>query len=102
MADYIRRVGVCFQCARWYQILAEDALDPDRVVILENHHYTIGDEAPCVMRGFGGLKWVLALVDGRVVTTTNLWHQGEIPQRFRARFPANSRQVREPVRELEL
>ena len=41
-------------------------------------------------RGFGGAEHFFKFFDGRIVRTTNLWHQGDIPARFRLLLPDNA------------
>src|SRR5205823_2378018 len=42
-------------------------------------------------RGFGGTRFVIEMFDGTRFVTTNLWTQGEIPDRFRHLLPDNAR-----------
>lgn len=52
--------------------------DKPNVARIKGEHYMIGDEAD-KFKGFGGQSFTIAFNDGREVTTTNLWHQGDIP-----------------------
>lgn len=75
----------------WQQKLLDDAADPDRVAIIDGVHYYIDDEDDnSRFRGFDGAKFVIRFHDGREVTTTNLWCQGNIPDEFRDLFPNNA------------
>lgn len=80
--------SLCFMCLFWIE-LVEERGDP-RHLVSNGHHYTIHDENMRGMRGFGGRKWAVYFHDGRREITTNLWHQGEVPERFRERLPDNA------------
>lgn len=41
--------------------------------------------------GFGGDKWLIEMTDGRKFETTNLWHQGHIPEHLLKHFPINAK-----------
>lgn len=79
-----------FQREFWQQKLLDDAREPDRVAIIDGTHYYIDDEDDSRFRGFDGAKFVIKFHDGREVTTTNLWCQGDIPDEFRDLFPNNA------------
>ena len=63
----------------------------DVAVIVNGTFYTVGDpvheEPPRKTEhlGFGGARWDIEFNDGRRLTTHNLWHGGQIPERFRSR-----------------
>lgn len=59
-------------------------------VVADGAHYRIGPEDAQGFRGFGGAAWIVRFYDGRVVRTTNLWHQGEIPPAWRGLLPDNA------------
>jgi hypothetical protein len=42
------------------------------------------------MRGYGGAKWRVQFLDGREVETSNLWHQGTVPEQYRRYLPDNA------------
>lgn len=80
---------LCFHCLFWTELLEADRTD---MFVAEGHHYHIGPEegggpGGIRARGYGGRKHFVQFKDGRRVTTTNLWHQGEVPKRFRDKFP---------------
>lgn len=65
----------CFHEDFWNNTLDEDA------VIVNGKCYHIGDEdSRSSFRGFDGMKYTIKFNDGRVVETTNLWYQGEVPE----------------------
>lgn len=79
---------LCFSDLHWYELY----LDRDNAnsVRINGRHYYIGDPNAIGLRGFGGRKYVIKFHDGRIVETTNLWTQGEIPDRWRERLPDNA------------
>lgn len=61
------------------------------VARIDGDHYIVGaEDAPNSMRGYGGRKFGIKFNDGRVVITTNLWHQGTIPEAWREKLPNNA------------
>jgi len=83
---------VCFNCWFW-QRKVDNKADPNQVVINGNCYY-IGDERPSIDRGFGGrLFHIQRLPAGEVIRTTNLWHNGIVPEHFRERLPNNAKFV---------
>lgn len=80
--------NLCFDCWFW-----AEHIKPGGIVIA-GHHYELGPEQPKQlprMRGMGGrLFRIRMLADGRIVETTNLWSQGEVPAHFRQRYPDNA------------
>ena len=78
----------CFSCLFWLGKLI--IKDQPYTVRADGNHYMIMAEKDTGMRGYGGHKWIITFKDGRVVTTTNLWHQGVIPKHFQDRLPDNA------------
>lgn len=78
----------------WIGCLFHDRADPTIVAVIDGEHYVIAPEDEnrsfWSARGFGGRKFVIRFFDGREVTTTNLWHQGTIPPKFRDQMPDNA------------
>ena len=71
----------CFTKHYWLGFVARKK-DKD-VVRINGIHYVIGDEnSLSCFRGFDGQRFRVYFIDGRVVETTNLWHQGQIPKEF--------------------
>jgi hypothetical protein len=85
--------------AFWDQKVA--VRDDPASVRIRGHHYHIGPETGGVWRkypgrrGFNGRKFTIRFFDGRIVTTTNLWGQGRIPESHRERLPDNAEFVEE-------
>ena len=62
----------------------EKVKNKDKVAIINNNCYTIGDEEHTGCdRGFDGAKFTIRFNDGRIVQTTNLWDNGKVPEEFR-------------------
>jgi len=74
----------CFHCDFWVQ-----KIQSGKGVRINGHHYQIGREGDA-FPGFSGRRFVILFRDGTRVVTTNLWHQGEIPERFRDTLPDNA------------
>lgn len=98
---------LCFECYFWLEeILAAqngDIFRNGRKVVRVRQegglwHYIIGPEdtsnEEVKLRGFGGVKFRIKFTagpfEGQTITTTNLWCQGVIPERFWKRLPANA------------
>ena len=82
----------CFDCDYWLKLHEDDITNrKDHKYVIENGtHYVIEPEdSTDYFRGFGGTKVRIKFFDGTEVISTNLWHQGEIPERFRDIMPDN-------------
>lgn len=89
-SDMVRR-QLCFDCLFWAEQLEEHYLKGESVVV-DGCHYLVGEEsANGWMCGFGGARFDIERFDGTRLTTTNLWHHGQIPGHFRERMPDNAR-----------
>lgn len=82
--------GVCFNCAFWIINQKKHAEYPN-YFIADGNSYYIGDEHAKSEHGFGGARFRVTFPDGRVVETTNLWHQGTIPEWQRPERPDNAK-----------
>jgi len=81
---------LCFNCDFWDQYAKR--VDDPRCVRVNGTHYVIAaDEPDGMFRGFGGQGFTVQFFDGRTVATSNLWHQGTIPELFRDRLPDNAK-----------
>ena len=83
----------CFDCAFWCK---RAKVDLHRSVIVESENgreaFFIGNENADerAFRGHGGRQFNIKFHDGREVTTTNLWHNGIIPEVWYAHLPVNA------------
>lgn len=81
----------CFECHFWLeQFVADLTREGDRTVIVEDggvlkHFIVAPEDDKSVMRGYGGHRFRILMNGAKVIETTNLWSQGEIPERFRGK-----------------
>lgn len=67
----------CFEDEFW-----QDTLDKD-VIIIGGRAYHAGDEdSKSVFRGFGGVMNTIKMKDGRIIKSSNLWDNGQIPAKY--------------------
>ena len=97
LGNKLKLLKICFTCDFWVEKF--EGLNNIFVARIDNKHYTIGPEKDTGGdRGFDGQKFVIKFNhdkwNGNPVTTTNLWHQGEIPERFRKYLPNNAEFVK--------
>jgi len=111
MSNVIKRTGICEFCGKDFtQIMEKDAHLRDhchdcyfwfkkvnlsenhqaRRVIVKSQHYMIGRNHFEPFKGFGGRDFTIQFHDGRKIETSNLWHQGEIPESFKKFLPDNA------------
>ena len=74
--------------AYWRDQLA----DRSNAAVINGVHYRIGPPGG-EFRGFGGREYDIEFLDGRKVTTRNLWYQGPIPPKYLIQIPDNARWV---------
>ena len=70
----------CYSTNFWNEI----ASDKDNHIFIDGVSYLIApedDDSP--FRGSAGRNFKIKFDDGKIVETTNLWCQGEIPEEFR-------------------
>ena len=82
--------SLCFECDFWRCICSTAG----QKVIVGNIVYQPAPEQPQGYRGFlgfGGQRFDIEFLDGRRMTSTNLWCNGHIPERFKSRLPDNAR-----------
>src|SRR5690606_34918255 len=81
----LREKGLCFTCNFWTTVV-EEVNKSDKHVIVDGIKYTVGPQKipKYGFRGHGGALFIIKLLNSdRIIKTTNLWCQGEIPERFR-------------------
>ena len=76
--------------AVFYRDFWKNALENPFSVIIGGNCYTIGDENKTGFRGFGGAKFKIKITkatkvynEGEIIVTTNLWHRGEVPDKYK-------------------
>lgn len=93
----LRRRQMCFIDTFWAELLEADKRHLFAVVTDDYVHYWIGDEDASPKRGpgrgFDGRRFRVSFKDGRVLWTTNLWHQGTIPENWQDRYIPNAEVV---------
>lgn len=88
---YTNGTSTCYPCVFWQTWVADR--DRPYAVRVGGHHYSIHAAPPGTPKAHKGMSGDLRTVrffDGRTVETDNVWHQGEIPVRFRAQLPDNA------------
>jgi len=84
---------LCFKCWFWIGHIRE--VYSSMSVRVGGQHYRLSNPVMADPEraglGHGGAKFLIEFEDGRVVETNNLWHQGEIPERFSDRLPTNAK-----------
>lgn len=81
----------CHECGFWIDQADEDRTGASHLVTPDWEHYRIGAEDGGPFRGFGGHPFRVVWLDPEreATETTNLWHQGQIPERHHHRFEVN-------------
>jgi len=82
--------NLCFDCSFWTKKINISEADEAKRVIIDGQHYRLGSAHSVPFRGFGGRKFTVLFHDDRIIETSCLWHQGEIPEEFRERLPDNA------------
>lgn len=80
------RDGLCFICAFW-ELRAEAGCP----TVIEHCVYTPGRRTSGEFRGCAGRRFDIEYLDGRRITTFDLWVGGVIPERWRKRLPDTAR-----------
>lgn len=92
-SDSVLCSSECFHDHYWMQRVNRQ--DVPTQVVVNGCVYQIGDEnSSSSFRGFDGRKFEIEFFDGRRVVTTNLWYNGEIPEKFRELLPDNAKFIR--------
>lgn len=85
--------SACFFDHYWMERVNNQ--DSKTQVVVDGWVYQIEPEDSCSsFHGFDGAKFVIEFFDGRRVTTTNLWSNGEIPEKFRDKLKDNAKFIR--------
>lgn len=81
---------LCFSCNFWYELVKiRDGL---RVLRTSGWHYFLGDDdprTPIKEKGYAGEAHYIRFNDGRLVRTTDLRSNGQIPAEWSIHLPAN-------------
>jgi hypothetical protein len=72
----------------------DKTINGNKVARINGVHYVIGKEdVSYFWRGNGGHKFKIKFSDGEEITTTNLWHQGGIPEELKTILKDNAEWV---------
>ena len=88
--DVIIERQLCHTCNFW-QTHIEHKDDPE-CIRAGHKHYRVYPDKNSGFKGFGGHTFTIEMLDGRIITTSNLWQQGEIPERFWEQLPDNAKE----------
>ena len=77
---------LCWDCDFWMDRIVSDL--PKATI--GGKFYYINPNEHSEFKGFGGRRFKIRFLDGTLTETTNLWLNGEIPERFRDRLPDNA------------
>lgn len=83
----------CYSCNLW--VNRSKHMERNQLVTAGGDFYTLGDEDPKnLFRGFGGAKFQF-MVDGALLTSTNVWYGGRVPSHLMNLFPTNAVLIKE-------
>ena len=68
--------------------------DKDEYIRIDGVCYHLGNEKD-MFRGFGGSQFKIKFFDGREITSTNLWHNGDIPEKYKGELCDNAEFIRD-------
>ena len=54
-------------------------LDDEAIIINQSCYHAAPEDDNSGFRGFGGKRFKIKMHSGKIIETTNLWHQGRIP-----------------------
>lgn len=91
---------ICFSCAFWIRLLTKP--HENRIITPDHKHFQaawwgIQRGARSNLLGFGGRVFRIEFLDGKYRYTNNLWSQGDIPEFWQSRFPANVVSLESPL-----
>lgn len=73
---------VCFLCGFW-----KEKIEDGRFLNVGGSSFFVGPESKSgPMRGHGGALFTILYPSGKVISSRNVWCQGEIPERFVSQF----------------
>ena len=94
----MERDGVCFNCGLWIEKIE---LHDKHTYVINGTRWHDGGTLSTEERqafgaspgmGCGGRKQIIQLLDSdKVITTNNLWCQGDVPDHFKERIPDNAK-----------
>ena len=79
----------CFKAKYWVDRVKR--INNPTQVVADHIVYQIGQEdIPDCIKGYDASVFYIKFNDGRLVKTTNLWHNGLLPEAFRSLLPDNA------------
>lgn len=99
LGDYeiLMKKELCWKCHYWWLWIecktAGDIFQGKQIIRANHNHFVVYTDviSDTDFQGFGGRQFKLKIItSGITITTKNLWHQGEIPSRFRKHLPDNA------------
>lgn len=85
--DIMRQKQVCFNCAFWIDKINNPPIGQE---IIGGHHYIVHPfvkRPENIIKGFLGREFYIRKLDGTLIKSNNVWHQGKIPEHFKNQFP---------------
>lgn len=82
---------LCFSCHFWnekYEI--DQKRKPHTFAVINGSHYYLEPSKKYGMLGMCGINHKIRFADGFETECNNLWHQGEIPEAWKDKFPNNA------------
>lgn len=81
----------CFHHKFWNDIVNEK----DEHLIINGECYYNETNPDGIYRGFGGRGFKIKKFDGTIIQTSNLWHQGTVPEDYKDLLPNNAEWIKE-------
>lgn len=99
VVDELVTFELCFKCNFWRKLI--DSKDEPNHFVIDGHHYIAlprQDSRSSRLLGYSGREFVIRRLDSdELIDTNNLWHQGEIPERFRNQLPDTAEFISAPA-----
>lgn len=81
----------CFHKKFWNDIVNEK----DEHLIINGECYYNETIPDGIYKGFGGRGFKIKKFDGTIIQTSNLWHQGTVPEEYKDLLPNNAEWIKE-------
>lgn len=86
----LKKENICFSCNHWLRI-ENDLQNPKRFIINGGSYYLGNGKQNSYFKGFGGNSFKIKRHGGdQIITTSDLWHQGDVPEVFKNRIKDNA------------
>lgn len=86
---------MCFRCNCFREIEERAKWDKDRMIVDGSSYQVVRHKT--AFQGFGGRQFKFRRFDNpeEIVVSNNVWHQGDIPEIWKAKIPNNAEFVKE-------